>query len=128
MNRERLLNAVRALRESPSPCNFNMALWAYRCGTPGCVMGHYAARPDLQSEFELGMFEHELGPFILRRRESEPSAHRKPLQPWDFAEHFDITPDDASELFGSGGCDRATTPIEAAEYIERFVAAREAAP
>lgn len=51
--RERAQNMIRALRESPDRAQFSMSRWATRCGTPACVLGHYAARSDLQNIFEL---------------------------------------------------------------------------
>ena len=58
--RQRLLNVVRALRESPKPKAFSMDWYGYGpneafpCGTPQCALGHYAAREDLQDFLRLG--------------------------------------------------------------------------
>jgi len=40
----------------------------------------------------------------------------------EILEHFGITFDEANELFNWDGCGNAKTPLEAAAYIEGFVA------
>jgi hypothetical protein len=115
VNKERLLNVARALRESPNPDQFNMSWFANHCGTPACAFGHYAARADLQSAFEL-------------RPKSDDLVWQKGGDDFVFVgaaamlEHFDITKAQATELFCEDGCKYALTAIEAAEYIEAFVA------
>lgn len=131
MNKERLLNVAKALRESLKPEDFSMDMY-HVCGTPACALGHYAARPDLQSAFALG----KDGRSGLFRASDE-------AQSWDqciaycgpaICEHFDISADQATDLFADGdtdeddevitevGCGNPKNAIEAAEYIERFVA------
>jgi hypothetical protein len=111
MNRERLLNVAKALRESPKPKAFYMGSYARSCGTPACAFGHYAARPDLQSAFTLegghpiDFAGHEVF------HDSGLSAH-----------HFGLERRQLCELFDDGGCGGARTAIQAAEYIETFVA------
>lgn len=110
MNRERLLNVARACREAKTPEMFSMRRVKHPCGTPACALGQYAARPDLQSEFRLGndtsCVAVTSGRYSYRR----------------LCDHFQITEDDCDRLFGVWGCNDARLPIEAAEYIERFVA------
>ena len=118
MNRERLLNVARALRESKKPEEFTMHFYAADCGTPACALGHYAARHDLQDCFALDQDGDlvEVG--------TDDGEGFQLLTSWDFADvlnHFGITLDEADKLFSSHGCSGATTPIEAAEYIEQFV-------
>lgn len=117
MNTERLLNVAKALRESPNPEKFTMYTYGYGCRTPACALGHYAARADLQLAFELngygslvsdGRFVHCDAPAVL--------------------DHFGIRQDQADELFSArGGCGGAKTAVEAAEYVEKFVADHELA-
>jgi hypothetical protein len=128
MNKERLLNIAKALRESPAPEKFTMdAIVHSACNTPACALGHYAARTDLQAAFVLrphvwGMYAADRGPASEFLRYDGPEV----------CKHFDITPTQACELFKDSeedddgnelpcGCGGAKTAIEAAEYIERFV-------
>jgi hypothetical protein len=123
MNTERLLNVARALRESPTPEKFEMGNVTHACGTPACAIGHYIARQDLQQEFKPlpvdSIYMGSLGTAKIVIGED--------VFDWEnvrVREHFDITAREFEELFGPSGCGMAKTPIEAAEYIERFVADR----
>lgn len=125
MNTERLLNVAKALRESPAPDRFTMES-IHACGTPACALGHYAARPDLQSEFRLQM---PYGFEMANGAEMTPE-----LDGPEICGHFGISKQQALQLFSDSqdyddergpigaGCGDAKTAIEAAEYIERFVA------
>lgn len=118
MNRERLLNVARALRESPAPDDFTMQRYGNPCGTPACALGHYAARCDLQQQFRLW----EDGD----NRSYHLTSLGLDYESRDVIEHFDLSGwPDAEELFGPEGCGGALTAVAAAEYIERWVAARE---
>lgn len=109
MNKPRLEKLIVAL-EAAKPENFDMGRFA-RCGTPACVLGHYASRADLQSEFGLeGMTILELA--TCRR----PDCDGEEIQL-----HFDITGEQACELFDVEGCDDAKTPAEAIAYIRKFI-------
>lgn len=126
MNKERLLNVAKALRESPNPQQFNMGRVTNPCGTPGCAIGHYVARHDLQSEFlpippdDIHMTDTGgTGHVRLRDGSAIYFTSKRLLR------HFDVENDEYEELFGGDGCGDAKTPIEAAEYIERFVAEHE---
>lgn len=112
MNRQNFENLIRANRECPRPDKFDMHTYGHDCGTPGCVLGQYAAREDLQDAFVLTVN----GRVLSRNR-------RIGLWSGDelVAEHFGITWMQALELFGVDGCGRAQTPSEAADYIEKFV-------
>lgn len=136
MNKERLLNVARALRESPNPDRFDMGLYVHDpysyepnddadileapdgwCGSPACAMGHYAARTDLQDL--LYIRDDGFHRFRMAFSATQQSAYhnsRKVLA------HFDLDDEQIEELFGSFGCGFAKTPTEAAEYIEKFVA------
>lgn len=123
MNKERLLNVARALRESKNPEQFTMLRHVNTCGTPACAFGHYAARADLQDEFSINTQEDP-----CRFAADGVYHHRDGLKvPCGFDElavlkHFDLSLAAVEDLFGGCGCNDAKTPLEAAEYIERFVA------
>lgn len=134
MNKERLLNVAKALRESPSPADFSMDLINFTsiagCNTPACAIGHYAYRKDLQDAFELR--ESSLGFYKANSSDHKQLMYEGP----EVCAHFGITQGQADQLFrdsdidedGEGtpcGCGGAVTAIEAAEYIERFVAAHD---
>lgn len=132
---ERLLNVARALRESPTPQAFTMNIYSwglydeeadneydlnFACGTPACALGHYAARSDLQDLLFIGK-QNGVGAVTVRYRDS--------LDLVCFAadkvqEHFGIDSLGTDELFNTDGCGKAETAIEAATYIEEFVAQR----
>lgn len=106
MRYDRLLAAAQAVEESPLPEHFTMKDFFHRCGTPACVLGHYAAREDLQSEYKLR--QTSIGWWANGLGTSE--------------EHFEISLDQWDELFAIDGCDGATTPAAAGRYIRDFVA------
>ena len=116
MRKDRLLNVARALRESKNPEDFDMGMYGHACGTPACALGHYAAREDLQHTFTLDAVNDS----ILVGEDWVGFDSR------DVRDHFGITPSEALELFEAEGCAGAKTAIEAAEFIERVVAEREA--
>lgn len=118
MNAERLLNAARAVREAPEPKKFGMRTYGHReCGTPQCVLGHYAAREDLQQTFRYVHVGRECSPFIQDKQTSTAIDCDGP----ELQAHFDLSPAELRQLFSSIGCDNARTPEAAAEYIENFV-------
>ena len=135
MDSLRLLLVAKALRESPKPERFTMDMWAHECGTPACALGHYAARRDLQSAFYLD----EAGSLHSCRGHDLVYVDTHGVE---IADHFGITPEDVCVLFEAkqwdieedtwattgGGCGGAKTAIEAAEFIERWVAQEEAKP
>jgi hypothetical protein len=112
MNRERLLKVARALRESPHAELFTMSRYAY-WGKPCDALAHYAARTDLQSEFKLSRF---------RDRVYTSSGKRVHWFSPEVLDHFALSRDEAELLFAGDGCNEAQLPVEAASYIERFVA------
>lgn len=112
---QRLLNVARAVRESPDPSRFTMSREIHNCGTPACAWGHYMFRDDLQDEFTpysdySGFARHRDGKGHLTYASDE------------VLHHFGITDDEAAELFSNEGCGYAKTALQAATYIERFVA------
>ena len=112
MNKERLLNVAKALRESPSPEDFDMGTYITDCGTPGCALGHYAAREDLQSLLSL------CGNRDIKFREGGSAWYADSR----ISEHFELGTPQLEELFDCTGCGRARTTEQAATYIEQFVA------
>lgn len=132
IHKKRLLNSAKALRDAAKTSLkkfFTMDAWGHPageridayfeledglvaprgCETPACVLGHYAARRDLQKCFTLNTAGDIVeGTYIEEILELAMS-------------HFGIDADDAEKLFGVMGCNNAKTPIAAAKYIERFV-------
>lgn len=130
MNKERLLNVAKALRESPNPAEFSMGTYQ-SCGTPACALGHYAARQDLQDDFELG----EKFGIAPRGARSAYDIRGDTLTYCgrEVCSHFGITEGQATQLFADGdpdedegsgipvGCGNPINAVAAAEYIEHFV-------
>jgi hypothetical protein len=136
MNKERLLNVAKALRESPKPERFDMDGYMHPCGTPSCAFGHYAVRADLQD-----VFTGRAAPEIWKGVDVIGGDADISYVDETVLEHFDITEAQADRLFASkdmaeeyveeGRADpeaflalSANTAIAAAEWIERFVAER----
>lgn len=117
MNRERLLNVAKALRESAAPECFGMGSYATACGTPACALGHYASRPDLQRALGLTAIRGEEGFLCMRGTTLQVSYDGNTV-----TSHFDIDEDTAELLFGPDGCAGAATAREAAQYIEVYAA------
>lgn len=132
MNKERLLNVAKALRESPQPDKFDMDTYVHPCGTPACAFGHYAVRSDLQD-----LFTAHATPLMWQGIDHIGGKENISYDAAVVLEHFDITQEEADRIFGcSGVADEmvedfgpsellalaAKTPLEAAAWIERFVA------
>lgn len=113
MNKERLLNVAKALRETNFSDEFTMNRFGHSCGTPACALGNYAVRRDLQSAFSLSKDG------SLRRRRGRIDLG---IDDDAVLEHFGITFQQSKELFAQTGCGNAESAGEAATYIERFVA------
>lgn len=119
---QRLLNVARACRETPAPDKFDMGWERHSCGTPGCAFGNYACRTDLQSSFM---------PKTTSFGGKGLSIVDGGFVNWDHnevREHFGITLREQRELFHWEGCGGATSHLQAAEYIEAFVARKWPAP
>ena len=135
----RLKNLERALRDAAErELKFHMGAWSYitadskdaaghPCGTPACALGHYAARSDLQDDFELkhrmnGIYLTEFGEKQIKYEGVQRSRDGFIDCPFQAAvRHFGITREEASNLFSSSGCGEATTPTEAADFINGFI-------
>jgi hypothetical protein len=72
-------------------------------------MGHYAVRKDLQDVFTLNA----AGALVLRESNRGSGTYR-------IMEHFGITGEEVTELFGGQGCGNARTREQAAAYLEMF--------
>jgi hypothetical protein len=150
---KRLLNVARALREAhAAKKKFDMGQWVYGerscivsdwndetnrpvykneeanfCGTPACALGHYAARTDLQRILKVSVLKDSHGvPFASMDYFGKEAGSGTGY--WDdghLPEHFGLTHSELEELFGGDGCDNARTALQAARYIERFVAKKQ---
>ena len=116
MNKKRLLNVAKALRESKAPDDFRMEVYSNYCGTPACALGHYASRRDLQTAFT---FESKYGGY---GRLYDDHGFSVDFIDEDIGQHFDIDYRSCEELFSASGCSNAKTTTDAATYIETWVA------
>lgn len=120
----RLKNLIVAVRESPSPELFDMGEYFHSCGTPACVLGHYAARIDLQDAFRFGRRMPNLlwsKPWVLAQDEKGRWEGIEGIDDARVCDHFGITDTQARELFSMRGCGQAQKPEEAIAYLERFI-------
>jgi hypothetical protein len=118
INKQNLLNCAKATRERKNPSDFTMEAYVNHCGTPGCLLGEYAAS-NLQNVFTLGSIPEAA--FM-----SKATGAVIPCTGKEVLDHFGINADEAHELFGIDGCNNATTNLEAADYVENFVREKEA--
>lgn len=127
---QRLLNAARAVEEGNAR-DFDMNEYANACGTPACVLGHFATRTDLQDVFELTIPHGEYRtakPFLYSRADvraaSAVGCLPEPLAVTDpsVVVYFGLTRGEAMRLFGRHGCGGARTAAQAIAYIQAFVA------
>jgi hypothetical protein len=113
----RLRTLARVVREAAA---FDMSIICDAiCGTPACALGHYAARPDVQSNFAIGI--------PLRGGETifglvDVMTGRRIYVDDDLiVEHFGLTESECRELFDFNGCrDAGRDNKKAAAYIEDF--------
>lgn len=132
INQKRLMNLIKAVRESPIPEAFTMgcyirgnrhdtqpdggAIPANWCGTPACILGHYAAREDLQKLLRVEKYG-DNAYRIVYVRNGEPAE----FQDTPIHKHFGISDLQAYRLFSSVGCNEAQTPAQAITYIEELM-------
>lgn len=136
----RLRGLQRALRESPIPKAFTMGTYVreqydggtgtdyssgmipeHWCGTPACVLGHYAARRDIQRAFTIEI--DSIGDHVIMFKG----------KPFDFlspgaCKYFglDTNSDQLYAMFGATGCGYARTPAHAIAYINKVIAKKKA--
>lgn len=119
-NIPRLKNLITAL-QGAKPENFTMDKFGTGCGTPACVLGHYAARRDLQRFLKLEL----CGPAgccsLIVAEDTALLFDAFPIQ-----EHFGLSEKEAQRLFSPEGCGRAKTPAQAIAYIRKFIARKRA--
>jgi hypothetical protein len=119
---QRMRNVIRSSREA---LTFGMSRFCdYECGTPGCHIGNYAARGDLQQDFMLVRHEQALGHDLTAwwPIHSESGDTLNPGSP-EFQAHFGITQEESLELFDTDGCGNAGNDRELAiKYLEDFCA------
>jgi hypothetical protein len=120
MHKQRLMNVVRALRESPNPDKFDMGKTHHKCGAPACAIGHYVSRQDLQDEFKPVVSDSEYfdgdGTAYIRKGDIVIFFDNRSMR-----DHFDLDGDEFGALFGGGGCGGAKTATRAADVIQHFV-------
>lgn len=150
MNTKLLEACIQALRESKNPEAFFMRLYKWPfdaplwlhaankkvkeewCGSPACVLGHLAARTDLQNVLHfvgdnMMYAQKDVNPDVTQEEQPLYAGENKGDVSAYFsdillADIFGLNPDQMTALFGSNGCDGANTSQEAIDYIERFIA------
>lgn len=147
-NIERLKLTIKAVSESAKPEAFDMDCYMHgahkgfsidpdpHCGSPGCLLGHLAAREDLQNflrldddfglvfanQFvEFSTYDDALDEEVMRSEPKTATYDDPELCAW-----FGLNNAQAVALFGPGGCDNAKTVEEAAQYARAFIDAYEA--
>jgi len=97
------------------------------CGTPACALGHYASRTDLQRLLKVAFLKDKDRGNVLTAQlaffgeKPERGMTCPDYGDEKFEKHFGLDYDEMDELFGGGGCGCATTALQAAKYIEKFV-------
>ena len=113
MNTLRLLNAVKAVDEAlEAGGKFDITTYAVD-GQPRCLLGHYAARNDLQDVC-----------YIVEQLVC--TGDTRHLLPFEFegaAEHFGLSAEESILLFSAQGCGGAGADWPAArKYVLDFIA------
>lgn len=123
-----------AVTEKAKPENFDMGRYgvkrAGRCGTPACVLGHYAADRRAQKAFKLSVPYYytneatgeQVEPSNCRLDVVDSEGNMVGFDSDAVIEHFGITSKQGEELFGYAGCGSARTPKQAVAYLRKFMA------
>lgn len=121
VNFRRMDNVVRVLDEAPTNLKNSLDMGEYfsECGSPACVLGHYASRPDVQRLLRPGKRRDSYGGGLMPV--AVKSGRRVGLDSEEVLSHFGITYEEAEELFGGEGCGGATTTKAAAKYVKQFI-------
>lgn len=114
--RQNFLNLIKAVAEHPKPSEFTMNYYGHYCGTPGCALGTYASRTDLQDTFKLKAAD-------LYSASGYRIDYYHPL----VERHFGLTIEEIHKLFSGYGCGGAETSEEAHKYLLDFLAAKDLA-
>lgn len=118
--RQRLLNAAQSVldydhsEDKVVPGEIYMGSYIKPCGAPACVLGHYAAREDLQDDFRV-----QYRGIISRWQLTDGGLGYDSIQ---VRAHFNIRLDESLALFGEYGCGNAKHPEQVSEFINNFVA------
>lgn len=97
---------------------FDTNMYAHRCGSPACIIGNYAANQKVQKTFKLEKVSDVVGGehWTLCLKDGRfVDYYDQEVQ-----DHFGIDRVEADEIFGTTGCDEATTPKQAVKYLKRF--------
>lgn len=113
IHRRRLEDVARVNAERDDG-GFTMYTFRTMCGTPGCVLGGYAARRDVQDVFCLVRDQ-----YGLHNAAGETVGYDAP----EVRQHFGITKAECAVLFSSDGCGGARTAPVAAAFIRGWLAA-----
>lgn len=119
-NVENFKNLIRAV-EGAHPDDFTMQTYSNDCGTPACVLGHYASREDLQSEFKLSRPRVNMMKMVRNH-----AGHALSYASEEVLTHFGLTPDEAKDLFAEDGCGQADNERDVAlQYLRLFLKEKE---
>lgn len=110
---QRFRNLIKTMAELRTAIDMSRV---HKCGTPSCVLGHYAARRDLQHTFNIYI---GLSGLYSNNDSSLTGVDTRTTQ-----DHFGINRDEAWELFGSSGRGDAVTPKQVIAYVKRFLGHR----
>ena len=142
INYDRLKLAIQAVQESPKPEAFDMDCYVHgavkgfsidtdpHCGSPGCVLGHLALRPDLQGflayDENAGMiYAGQLRTDIDEYGEEFDAVVPARYDDKELRNWFGISEVQAEALFGPRGCGDAKTVDEAVAYLQEFIDAHQ---
>jgi len=144
---QRLLRAAKAVEESEVPKAFTMecfirgdacdvavekAIEKGWCGTPACVLGHFASRPDLQRLLTIkyddcpSSVDYDAPSVDYDDPSLRFNLYYRDDTEFDFFgdvnnDYFGVNHLQFEALFGTHGCNNAKTPKEAAKFIRNFV-------
>ena len=116
MNKARLEKLIVAL-EGVKPKQFDMTVYAHACGTPACVLGHFAARKDLQSKFKFNDKCDRFSAAILSKKTGQAVYHEDD----EVLEYFGINDAQSEYLFGCEGKNEHATPAQMRQRIRKFI-------
>jgi len=116
MNKARLEKLIVAL-DGVKPKQFDMTMYAHACGSPACVLGHFAARSDLQKKFKFNEKCDRFSAAVLLVKGGKPVY----FEDDEVLEYFGITPAQSEYLFGCDGPNEFATPAMMRRRIRKFI-------